>query len=215
MKDKIVVNKLLKLYHGLGWKSLFTKIRLKDAPYKQADALVPKKGNIIELGCGEGLFSNYMALSSGKRNVIGIEIDEVRFRQASRGIGNTKFILGDATKANMQQCDAIVMMHLLHHLRSFEYQEKLLKTSFSKLGKRGKLIIVEVEPKLSLKYFFSWFTDHFIVAWLFDKKFYSVVYFRKKNDWMNLLIDIGFKVNYYPADKNMPFQHIIFECIKR
>ena len=212
MEEKLVIDKLLSLYYGLGWKSIFARIRLKDAPYKQTESLMPKKGIIVELGCGEGLFSNYMALSSGKRKIIGIEIDKDRFKQANRKISNTEFLLGDATKTNIPQCDVIVMMHLLHHLRSFEDQERLIRNFRKKLKKNGKMVIIEVEPKLSWKYFLAWSADHFLVPWLFEKRIYSKIYFRKRKEWERLLEKAGFEVKTHPADKNMPFSHIIFEC---
>ena len=215
MEEKKVTDKLLKLYYGLGWKSLFARIRLKDAPYEQAESLVPKKGAIVELGCGEGLFSNYMALSSQKRKVIGVEIDDDRFMQANRKIANAKFIHGDATKVDIPKCDAIVMMHLLHHLRSFQDQEMLLKNIRGKLEKNGMLIIIEVEPKFSIKYLFALIADHFLVPWLFEKRLYSKIYFRKRKEWIALLKKLNFEVQAYAADKNTPFSHIIFECKKR
>ena len=106
------------------------------------------------------------------------------------------------------------MMHLLHHLNSFGEQESLVKKCKSRLEKSGKLIIVEIEPRLSLKYILTWSVDHFLVPWIFEGKFYSRIYFRKKKEWINMLEKNGFKVNPYRADSWKPFSHIIFECTK-
>ena len=168
--------RLVRLYRGQGWKSIFARIRLLDAPYKGTEQLIPRKGAVLELGCGEGLFSNYLALTSAKRKVIGIEIDKKRIKNANRGLSNTNFILGDATKFNLPKSDVIVMMHLLHHLKSFEEQESLAKKCKSRLGKSGKLIIVEIEPRLSFKYLITWLVDHFLVPLIFEGRLYSRIY---------------------------------------
>ena len=212
MKEELVMDKLLKLYYGLGWKSLFARIRLMDAPYNQTESLIQKNGTIVELGCGEGLFSNYLALKCEERKIIGIEIDKQRFKQANRNLKNTKFMFGDATRANIPKCDVIVMMHLLHHLHSFKDQEKLLTECIKKINKNGKIIIVEVDPRISIKYLFAFIADHFLVPWIFEKRLYSKIYFRKRKDWISLLNKLGFEVKAYAADKHMPFSHIIFEC---
>ena len=151
---------------------------------------------------------------SKKRKIFGVELDKNRIKHTNKGLSNTHFILGDINKVNIPKADVIVLMHVLHHLDYFKQQQELLRVCWSKLRKKGKLIIIEVEPRASLKYLTSVLVDHFLVAWLFERKLYSAIYFRKKNDWKKLLDKIGFKTNSYVADKNMPFSHIIFECSK-
>lgn len=209
-----IAKKIINLYSGLFWKKLFARIRILDAPYKQVEKMVPKKGKIIELGCGEGLFSNYLALGSDQRDIYGVDLDGNRIKHANRGLSNTTFIHGDANEVNIPVADTIVLMHLLHHLGSYNKQDELLKKCTSKLSNQGKLIIIEVEPKLSLKYLIAFFVDHFLVSWIFERKLYSNIYFRKKEEWKTLLNDLGFKVNSCPGDKYKPFSHIIFECTK-
>jgi len=66
-------------------------------------------------------------------------MDRNRLKVANRGLPNTKFILGDANKADIPKADAIVLVHLLHHLDSFGKQETLIKECRLKLRKNGKL----------------------------------------------------------------------------
>ncbi len=214
MKKNILIHKTIALYSNLGWKSIFAKIRIWDAPFLEVEKLIPKSGNILDLGCGEGLFSNFLALSSPKRRIFGIDIDKNRIKQTDRGLKNTKFILGDVTKKDLPNANTIVMFHLLHHLNSFKDQEKILAEAYKKIKKRSKLIIVEVEPKISMKFFLAWFTDHFLVPWLFEKKFYSPVFFRNSTSWKELLKRVGFFSKVIPAEKNKPFSHVIIVASK-
>lgn len=214
MKKNILVDKTIALYSNLGWKSLFAKIRMWDAPYLEVEKLLPKSGNIIDLGCGEGLFSNYIALASSKRKVFGVDIDKNRINQAQRGLKNTRFMYGDATRIKIPPADVVVMFHLLHHLESRSNQDKVLKDFAKKIKKNSKLIIVEVEPKMSIKYLAAWFTDHLLVPWLFEKKIYSPAFFRSSKDWQRLLKSLGFKCQIISAEKDYPFSHVILNCSK-
>lgn len=212
MQDNI--KKTIALYKDLGWKKVFARIRFWDAPFVEVNDLIPKQGTIIELGCGEGLFANFLALTAFQRNVIGVDIDKARIEQAQRGLKNTSFIHLDALKMKMPRVDAIVCMHLLHHLSSYKDQETLLIKCSQALVKGASLVIVEVEPKISWKYLITWLTDHFLVPWLFEKRLYSPIYFRKASEWKSLVTDIGLSCKITSAQRGKPFTHIIILCKK-
>lgn len=216
MKRNDLVDKTIDLYNGSGWKKYFSRIRFWDAPYLEVEKIVPKRGKIIDLGCGEGIFSNFLALSSSSRMITGIELDKNRVRHAYHNLPNTIFRQGDATRVKIPKSNVIIVFHLLHHLRSFFDQEKVIKNCHKALVKGGKLIIVEVDIKPTLKYLVSWLTDHLIVPILFEKRIYEPnIYFRKRKDWLILLNKIGFLPKAIPAERNKPFTHIIFSCIKK
>lgn len=215
MDKNVLARKTISLYAKTGLKSLFSKIRFWDAPYFEVEALVPQKGYIVDIGCGEGIFSNFIALASSKRKVLGIEIDRKRLEDADRGLKNTSFVWGDATKFKFKDADCVILFHLLHHLPSYEDQEKTLKLCYNGLKKGGKLIIVEIDIKPIFKYLLSWLTDHFLVPVLFESRIYSPIYFRKKNEWIKLLRNYGLDVFTRPLDKGKPFSHITFVCTKK
>jgi hypothetical protein len=88
-------DQIIKLYSNGTYTRVFSRIRFWDAPYEQVEKLIPKTGRILELGCGEGLFSNFIAVSSPSRKVQGIEIDKNRFLNAHKSIKNATFTQGD------------------------------------------------------------------------------------------------------------------------
>lgn len=206
------VDETIKLYSGMGWKSLFSKIRFWDAPFLEVEKIVPQNGVILDLGCGEGIFTNYLGICSNKRKITAIDIDKQRIKEANRGLKNVTFKYGDVTKFDVPKVDTIIMFHLLHHLKSFSDQGKVISECVKKLNKDGKLIIVEVEPKFSYKYLLAYFTDHFLVPWIFERRFYCPVYFRRTNDWIELFRSFGLSCKVFSADKGKPFSHIIFEA---
>lgn len=212
MRTNQVVEEVINLYSDSFWKKIFSKIRFWDAPYLKVEKLIPKKGYIVDLGCGEGFFANFLALSCPKRSILGVDVDKKRIVSAQKGLKNTKFILADVTKREIPKADCIVMFHLLHHLSSQGDQEILLRKSAEKLKIGGKLIIVEALPGFSIKFLFGLLADLFLVPWLFERRLYSKIFYRKKNEWRKLLNRIGYKVSSITAQKGMPFSHIILIC---
>jgi 2-polyprenyl-3-methyl-5-hydroxy-6-metoxy-1,4-benzoquinol methylase len=205
-------NEVIKRYRNKSYTWLFSYIRFWDAPYHEVEHIIPKKGTIVELGCGEGLFSNFLAISGSKRNVIGIEIDKHRLKNADKKVKNATFRFGDITKVKIPDADTIVLFHVLHHLHSYEEQEKLIARCKKALKPRGSLVIVEVNPVFSYKYFITWFTDHFLVPWLFERRLYSPIFFRSEKNWQNLFKKLGFRSKKTLCDKGKPFSHILYVC---
>ncbi len=204
------VNQLIKLYPN----DKFIKIRFWDAPYLEVETIISKNSSIIDLGCGDGFFANFLAISSKKRKVFGIEINKSRIISADKGLQNTRFLSGDITKTKLPKTDVVVLFHVLHHLTSFKTQNKLLNVCSKQLKKNGKLIIVEVEPKISYRYLIAWLVDHFLVPWIFDRKFYSPIYFRRGQDWVTLLNQLAFKTKVTNLERDKPFSHVLIEATK-
>lgn len=205
------IKKVLNLYSGSILKKFHGWIRFIDSPYIEAEKLIPRKGTIVDMGCGKGYFSNYLGISSPRRKVLGVDIDEDRLSIADKKVPNVKFECADITKYSIPKCDCIVFFHVLHHLDLQKYQKSLLEKCRKSLRKGGKLVIVEIDAKLSLKYFFSLLVDHYIVCWFFDKKFYEKnIFFKSKKEWLDLFRDLGFKSQAIACEKWKPFTNIIF-----
>jgi len=204
-----------RLYQDTGWKKFFAQIRFWDSPYVEVEKIIPKSGQILELGCGEGVFSNYLAISSPKRKVIGVEIDKNRQKQAFRGLKNTKFIRGNALTVTPVRANVVVMFHLLHHLKSKQDQEVLIKRVYRSLNKGGLLVVVEIAQKPVIKFWVTWFVDHFVVPWLFEKRFYEPhIFFRTEKEWQAVLQQTGFRVKRIHCHDGKPFSHQLYICKK-
>lgn len=215
-EKKKIIGKTANLYQGNEFISLFSKIRLWDSPIEKIDQMTSKKGTIVDLGCGDGITTNYLALASPKRNLIGVEINKDRVKYANKNLENTKFICADALKTTIPRADTIIMIHLLHHLPSLKDQQKLLENCFKSLKKSGELIIAEVDKNPFLKYIFSYFTDGILVPILFERNLYNLkVFYRSSKDWKKLLGDLGFSTKIDVAHQGKPFSHIIMVAQKK
>lgn len=208
------IKKIIDLYKKNGFTYLFAKIRIWDSPFAEVERFIPKRGTILDLGCGDGFFANYLALKSSKRKVIGIEINKDRVKDANKGLENTQFIKEDVTKSKLNYVDVILMFHLLHHLHSKKAQISLIKYCVKKLKKDGKLLIVEVDRKPLVKYLFSYLIDTIIVPILFDKKLTDFnIHYRSQDEWIKLLKSFNLKISTRKADTGKPFSHIIIEAL--
>lgn len=214
MKNDLV-NKAINLYSKSGWKSIFAKLRFWYAPYIEVEELIPVSGTVVDLGCGEGIFSNYIGLVSKQRKVIGIEIGKNRIKIADHGIPNVSFMNADITKIDLPQSDAIICFQLLHHLKSYEIQGELIEKCIKYLNKGGKIIIDEIRVDYTPRYWLTWIADHFLVPLFFEKRLYSPILFRTVFAWKKLLEKKGLNCNIIiPNETNRPFTNVIFECRK-
>src|SRR3989344_3527185 len=85
-------------------KALWTILRIVILPYDKLDKIIPKKGIVLDIGCGNGGFTNYIVLGSKERKVTGIDFSKDRISQAGKSIRkrkNIKFIFGDVVKTNI------------------------------------------------------------------------------------------------------------------
>ncbi|MEK7084200.1 MAG: class I SAM-dependent methyltransferase [Patescibacteria group bacterium] len=198
-----------KLYQGLGWPSLFCAIRFFTAPYARLASQIPQNQNglIIDLGCGYGLFSNLLGVLFPDRQILGLELDKEKMKYADRGLPNVCFDHADITKTNLTKADCILLVHVLHHLNSYEEQETLIRSCVETLVIGGMLIICEVTRR-------PWWK--FLLAYVADRLMYpgDAIYYRRQESMMTLLQGVGLRVTVDVSHQGTPFSHITYLCTK-
>lgn len=204
--------KAIKLYTKNKWEYALSVWKFWEEPYEVIEKMIPGKGVIVELGCGEGLLTNYLALAKPKSKIIGFEIVPERLEIAKKGIKNTNYKVANIVDLPFPKADVFILFHVLHHLPSKDAQELVLKKVKQSLNKGGKLIIVDVYIEPSFKYWGAWIADHFLVPWVFENRFYTRAYFRKATEWAKLLKKLGYNANLTLEIKGRPFPNLIFEC---
>lgn len=208
-KNSFDFDEVMKLYADGGFSGLFAKIRIWDSPLVLLEELVPAEGKIVDLGCGDGLVANYLALKAPKRQIIGVDKNEIRLKEADRGLSNTKFVCGDVLSEKIPLSDTVLMIHLLHHLSSFDEQKIVLQKAKGKLKKGGRLIIAEIDHRPVLKYLLTLLVDRIIFPILFEGKNFSAIFYRGRGEWRKLLEGLGFEVKVITAHEGKPFSHVI------
>lgn len=131
-----------------------TRVRWATAPLAAVEQRVPRTGRVLDVGCGHGLLSIYMALSSAGRQVLGVDVDVSKIETAKR--------VSEALREEIDvsfECiqpgelphgpfDAIVIADVLYLLRP-DARAALVEGCISRLAPGGVLLIkeIDVEPR--------------------------------------------------------------------
>jgi len=157
-----VAHQTLDLWAGLPRSAkVHTRIRWWTAPFEQLETRIPVSGRILEVGCGHGLFSTYLALSSPDRAVTGIDIDPAKIelaKKAVKTISETSLHFehreaGDIPKPEAGW-DAIVFVDVLY-LMTPENRRSVLEQCAGALTPGGVLVVKEVDNRPRLKAFLA------------------------------------------------------------
>jgi len=128
------------LYAGFDARArLHVRLRRSLSCFEYIERLVPRSGRILEIGCGHGLFSNYLALASPDRQVQGIDIDDAKIALARRTRGRVSFRTGDARFPPEGPFDAAVIVDVLYLLPA-EMQAQALAAARGVLKSGGVLV---------------------------------------------------------------------------
>ncbi len=206
-----LVDELLKLYAGQdGWVKFYVRTRVRLLNIHHYSELLPHQGLIIDIGCGYGVLANYLSLHLSNNRILGIDLDHKRIAAANMTINNRKnitFRTEDAKESALPTCTGIVMTDFLHHVCPSD-QRKILENAFRSLKKGGILVIAEADPgaKPFYRYWASYMSDRVLYP-------LSKSYFRKSEDWENILSSLGFKIEIVKL-QNPVFAGILFICRK-
>jgi uncharacterized protein len=142
---RVLRRKVERLYRYQGaFTEKFVHWKMKlDPVFPQLDRVVPRSGFILDLGCGYGLATNWLAYAAGERTFFGVDYDENKIRIAQRTAPDNpriRFEFGDILEFEFPACDAILLLDVLHYWKP-EKQQLLLNKAWRALRPGGKLIL--------------------------------------------------------------------------
>ncbi len=208
--------RIIDLYSTTPYTRNFVKFRFWFGPILEIDALTPKKGLILDIGSGEGILANYLAISSPERKIIGVELNKDRVKEATKGIRNIKFINKSALTAKLPKASAIVVSHVFHHLGSKQKQENLIKKIYKNLKPGGRVIVGEVDKEFSLRYLFGYIVDIILVPIFFEKKILDLkIYHKGKKEWVKLFEENDFKIVHIKNTIDRIYPEVLFVLTKK
>jgi len=199
--------RLFELYSGNGYVNAFLHIRWWHANLERIAEFVPRSGTILDLGCGYGITSNYLALLSSDRKVIGIELSDRKLKYARKNLPNVEFKNEDVTRLTLPACKAVLLSDVLHHLRSFEEQENLLRECVKLLDHDGVILVKEIDKKPAHKFFVTQIVDNLLYP---GDRFY----FRGEDEFKELLGRLNLSVEFHPIHKGKPLSHVMYVARK-
>jgi 2-polyprenyl-3-methyl-5-hydroxy-6-metoxy-1,4-benzoquinol methylase len=193
-------------YRRLGWKSeLYVRLRLLLAPMIETAGCVPPRGDILDLGCGQGLFALLVRLKYPGRRILGLDRDGARIRVASAVVDDSQaeFKVGNIESVEWGTYSVVTIIDVLHHI-PFEVQRALIHRVRRGLAPGGVVLIKELHTRPRWKYLFHYVQD--------TLSYRSPLFFRSRADMVALLTDAGFDVRVVDVAKGRPHPHIIYIC---
>ena len=203
---------MLERYKPLStWESFYLRTRWRLCPFETVESHVPRKGRILDFGCGYGMLSNFLALKSPDRQVLGIDLNKARIEVAmrsSKGHPEVSFQLGDVRDFQGIPFDAVVMTDVLHHIDE-ERVQILLRIIRSCLSDDGTLVVLDVDRSPLRKFFTTYVIDRLL-------NLTRSLHYRSRDLLILLLGQSGFQVRQVvPADQDLPLSDVIYLCEKR
>ncbi|HUN02083.1 MAG TPA: class I SAM-dependent methyltransferase, partial [Niabella sp.] len=145
------------------------KVRL-EKDYALFHELLPRKGKLLDIGCGYGfmVYILYWA-SQNKRQITGVDYDEEKIETANHCFGKTddlQFVHADIAHFELEKYNGITIMDVLHYLKP-EEQMSVIEKAIDALLPGGILIIRDGDADLKQKHKGTQLTE------LFSTKIFS------------------------------------------
>ncbi|MEO6302364.1 MAG: 1-acyl-sn-glycerol-3-phosphate acyltransferase [Bacteroidia bacterium] len=205
--------KLIKnyIYKGpvLEW---YCRIKVKlEKNYKDFEALIPKQGKIVDIGCGYGFLSLMLGFMGKDRQITGIDYDDEKISIAANCISKTEkinFIAADITQHELENADAFIMNDILHYLAP-EQQVMLIEKCVNKLNENGIIIIRDADADKSKRHMGTRYTEFFSTNSGFNKTKASGLHFTSADLIKNTLNKFNF-LDYKVIDDTVLTSNITF-----
>jgi len=192
---------------------LYSKIRfaiLRQPFLEEIGQYLPTEGDVLDLGCGFGLFSLYYTIAESGRRITGVDRSErriayARASAAKLGLANVEYHVSDALEwRSPRRFDAVYFLDLVHHLPA-ERVPAFLAGARRLLRDRGILVIKEVAPTPRYKLWFALALDRLVVG-------REPIRYWAPEELMGILTGLGFSVVRHRMTDFLPYPHILYIC---
>jgi 2-polyprenyl-3-methyl-5-hydroxy-6-metoxy-1,4-benzoquinol methylase len=133
---------------------LHTRIRWRSCPFEAVAEAVPAAGRVLEIGCGHGLFSTFLALDSADREVVGTDVDGDKIHAAQRaadGLPNLTFAPAGPAELPAGTWDAVCIIDVLY-LIDRHGERVLLEEAAARLRPGGVIVVKEMATEPAWKF---------------------------------------------------------------
>lgn len=142
-------------------EKIYWSLRMLICPFDRIAIHVPKKGKLLDVGCGYGIFCSMLA-ESGTRAITGVDIDARRIMKAASKAAskpNLRFLPGGIEAVDdKERFDVITCLDLFHHVGRSMHQPMMSKMK-TLLKTQGVLIIKDMDTKPFRKYLWNYIHD--------------------------------------------------------
>ena len=173
---------------------------------------LPDSGDVLDLGCGFGLFSLYYAQVLPGLRFHGVDLDARRVglaRDAARRLGltNVDYIVGDARGFRARRTYAgAYMLDMVHHVEP-EAVRPLLAELHTGLAPGGSLVLKDVDRRPAYKRWFTHALDLMVSPG-------SPPHYWAADTLQAAIEEVGFRVFRHSMVDFLPYPHVLYVCRK-
>lgn len=216
MKDKEILIKIRSLYKDMSFLTrLHIWLRLRTCPFLIVEKYIPKKGLIIDYGCGQGIFSHILSLLSPERKIHGVDISKSKIKVALKSLKDDqgeRFFADCNIGGILGSASGVAIMDVLCYLPHQERRDLL--EMFCEKMKSGAVLIIKDQNKDSLFKFLFLYLQEILAVKVLKITKSKGLYFFDKDYLLRLLRDIGFSVETLDISKGYLYPHRVFICKK-
>lgn len=127
------------------------KVRWLTCPIAAVEKQVPLSGRVLDVGCGHGLVSLYLAVCSADRDVVGVDIDEHKIdlargaaKHLGEGAGSVEFHTVEPGVLPEGTFDVVVINDVLYLLGA-ELRRSIIDACIDRVAPGGTILIKETD----------------------------------------------------------------------
>jgi 2-polyprenyl-3-methyl-5-hydroxy-6-metoxy-1,4-benzoquinol methylase len=183
-------------------------LRFRLAPLVDTARLVAQGGPVLDLGCGQGMFTHVLRAFDADRQIVGIDTDQRRIHVARAVATDDRlsFRVGDARSFDLANATHVTLIDLLHHM-PFAAQEELLHSLTSQMRPGTVLLVKDLHRRPLWKYTWHYLQDSMSYR-------FSGLWFRAREDMLQLLNACKLEVQVIDLGRGYPHPHIAYLCRK-
>lgn len=207
-------SRIISAYSGLIKLYAFVRFKIIHIRFlEEIEQYLPDRGEILDLGCGFGLFAMYMALAKPDAHVIGLDVNARRLRMARDaaarlGIHNVSFSQHDLREWRPDRTLAgAYALDVFHHLPP-DSGDRLLQDLCAQIEPGGRFLLKDIDtaPRAML-----WFT--YLLDVLMSPR--DDFHYRSAGAWQRQLTASGFApIHLHHLWDILPYPHILLICDK-
>lgn len=177
------------------------------------DRLAPKSGRILDMGCGFGLFSLFLAMRSPERTLFGVDLSGKRIEAARKAADRLRLTNVHFEQADIRdfavsgEWDGIFTLDLLHHVLP-QSRRDFLAAARSHLRPDGTLVIKDIATRPWWKMAFTWVLDQAMAG-------PCHVWYQSVESQTEEIENHGFEVRSRSFRDRLPYPHVVFHCKPR